>query len=117
MIKIMYIEDHEIFGKQVIQNILSDYDVNQVTSLTQAYAEWELNGASYQIILCDYDLPDGKGSEFIERIRVLGFRLPIVAVSSHERGNQALLKAGADAVCSKFEIPDSLLDVLRGLLA
>ena len=30
-------------------------------------------------------------------------RLPIIAVSSHEAGNAALLKAGASAVCSKME--------------
>lgn len=117
MIKIMYVEDHEVFGEQVIQHILIHYDVNQVTSLTQAYSQWELSGASYQLLLCDYDLPDGKGSEFIEKIRAQGVRLPIIAVSSHEEGNRALLEAGANAVCSKLEIPASLLDVIRRLLA
>ena len=116
MFKIMYIEDHEVFGAQVIRHILIDYEVNQVTSLAQAYSQWESSGSSYQLILCDYDLPDGKGSEFIERIRTQGISLPIIAVSSHEDGNQALLEARASAVCSKLEIPGSLLNVIRGLL-
>jgi hypothetical protein len=30
-------------------------------------------------------------------------RLPIIAVSSHEAGNAALMKAGASTVCGKME--------------
>lgn len=59
------------------------------------------------MVLCDYDLDDGKGDEFVRECRGSTRTgrpcLPIIAVSSHETGNAALVRAGASAVCSKME--------------
>jgi hypothetical protein len=53
--------------------------------------------------LRDYDLHDGKGDEFVRQCRVAHPPLPIIAVSSHESGNVALMKTGASTVCSKMQ--------------
>jgi len=53
--------------------------------------------------LQDFDLDDGKGDEFVRECRAAHPKLPIIAVSSHEAGNAALMKAGASAICSKME--------------
>ncbi len=50
----------------------------------------------------DYDRDDGKGDEFVRRARAT-FAGRIVAISSHQRGNDALRAAGADACCSKMD--------------
>ena len=55
------------------------------------------------MVLSDYDLDDGKGEEFVRECRASHPRLPIIAVSSHDAGNAALVAAGASAVCSKME--------------
>ncbi len=57
----------------------------------------------FDLVLSDYDLDDGKGDAFVRECRVTYPRLPIIAVSSHEAGNAALVAAGASAVCSKME--------------
>ena len=55
------------------------------------------------MVLSDYDLDDGKGEEFVRECRATHPLLPIIAVSSHDAGNAALVAAGASAICSKME--------------
>ena len=53
--------------------------------------------------MLDYDLDDGKGTELVHEIVNGPSGLPLIATSSHLAGNQALLNAGANAVCSKMD--------------
>ena len=57
----------------------------------------------YDVVMSDYDLDDGKGDEFVSYLRALGYKTPVIAISSHERGNKAIIQAGGDEVCSKME--------------
>jgi DNA-binding response OmpR family regulator len=57
----------------------------------------------FEAVLLDYDLDDGKGVEPIQELQGQA-RCPIlVAVSSHQASNDALVAAGAHAVCSKMQ--------------
>jgi CheY-like chemotaxis protein len=85
----------------VISQFLKSHLVTVVPSL--AAARQALASENFDLVLCDYDLHDGKGDEFIRECRTSHPRLPIIAVSSHEAGNEALMGAGASAVCSKME--------------
>lgn len=69
---------------------------------------------SYDLVLCDYDLDDAKGSEFVEEFRARGYTTPIIAVSAHDEGNQKMLSSGADAACKKLEFRqlNSTIDTL-----
>jgi DNA-binding NtrC family response regulator len=67
------------------------------------------------LVLSDYDLDDGKGETFVRECRTTHPGLPVVAVSSHDAGNAALVAAGASAVCGKMEF-DRIEQVIRGLL-
>jgi CheY-like chemotaxis protein len=62
-----------------------------------------LKSGNYDLVLSDYDLDDGKGEEFVRECREACPDVPVIAVSSHEAGNAALLRAGAAAVCGKME--------------
>lgn len=109
---ILYLENHAIFAQQVIQQFLAAHQVTVVPSL--AGARQAIGSGRYDVVLCDYDLDDGKGEQFVRECRAAHPRLPIIAVSSHEAGNAALLKAGASAVCSKMEF-ERIREVLAGL--
>ena len=98
---ILYLENHAIFAEQVTRQFLGAHRVTVVPSLTAARSSLALGG--FDLILSDYDLDDGKGEEFVRECRVAHPLLPIIAVSSHEAGNAALVAAGASAVCSKME--------------
>ena len=111
---ILYLENHAVFAQQVIQQFLASHQVTVVA--TMAAARQAIESGRYDVVLCDYDLDAGKGEEFVRECRTAHSRLPIVAVSSHEAGNAALLGAGASAVCSKmeFERIQEVLAELRG---
>jgi DNA-binding response OmpR family regulator len=98
---ILYLENHAVFADQVTRQFLAAHRVTVVPSLAAARASFA--SGRYDLVLSDYDLDDGKGEEFVRECHAALPRLPIIAVSSHEAGNAALLRAGASAVCSKME--------------
>ena len=99
--ELLYLENHAVFADEVTRQFLAAHRVTVVPSL--AAARSCLASGTYDLVLSDYDLDDGKGEEFVQECRAALPRLPIIAVSSHEAGNAALLRAGASAVCSKME--------------
>jgi DNA-binding response OmpR family regulator len=110
--KILYVENHAVFAKQVTAQFLSPHEVMVVPSL--ALAREAFRGSNYHLFLVDYDLDDGKGDEFVREVRVAAPKLAIIGVSSHELGNQALLGAGANAICGKMEF-DEIQEVIKSI--
>ena len=101
MANILYLENHAVFAEQVTRQFLASHRVTIVPSLSAA--RQALKTGIFNLILSDYDLDDGKGDEFVRECRFNHPGLPIIAVSSHDAGNAALLQAGASCVCSKME--------------
>jgi DNA-binding response OmpR family regulator len=99
--KILFVENHQIFVQQVSKLFLSEYHVTVASKLSEAHTC--LAEENYDVILMDYDLDDGKGAEFVQELRKSGNPIRIIGVSAREEGNAALLDAGADAICSKME--------------
>ena len=108
--KILYVENHAIFAEQVRREFLSAHDLTIVPSIAAAHQA--LGAESYELLIVDYDLNDGKGDELVRACRVTRPALKIIAASSHEAGNSALLKAGASAICSKMEF-DRIAAVIK----
>jgi DNA-binding response OmpR family regulator len=111
-VKILYLENHSVFADQVIRHFLTAHRVVVVPSLAEARKA--ISCGSYDLILADYDLDDGKGDEFVRECRAKHPAMPIVGVSSHEAGNAALLKAGASAICGKMKF-DQIGQVIERL--
>lgn len=111
--KILYLENHATFAQQVIQQFLRSHRVTVVPSLAEARSA--LAADTFDLVLSDYDLNDGKGETFVRECRIAHPGLTVIAVSSHEAGNAALVAAGASAVCSKMEF-DRIEHVIRGLI-
>ncbi len=110
--KILLVENHPHFTKAVTKEFLSGYEVVVATSVKAAKVK--LAEVDFDIFLSDYDLDDGKGDEFITYLREYGNSNPVIAISSHEQGNEALLAAGANSVCSKMEFR-KINEVIRSL--
>jgi DNA-binding NarL/FixJ family response regulator len=109
---ILYLENHAVFADQVTRQFLAIHRVTVVPSLSAARKA--LASGGFEMVLSDYDLDDGKGEEFVRECRAAHPYLPIVAVSSHDAGNAALMSAGASAVCSKMQF-DRIQQVIGGL--
>src|SRR5262245_34583199 len=99
--KILFVENHSVFAQQVVGCFLSAHDVAVVPSL--ADARHRLASDQYDVVIVDYDLDDGKGDTLVRELRGAGRKIRILGVSAREEGNEALLRAGADAVCSKMD--------------
>ena len=110
--KILYVENHAIFAAQVCRQFLSTHIVQIVSSLADARESLAAN--TYDVLIVDYDLDDGKGDELVRMCRTLHPKMKIIAASSHEDGNAALVKAGASAVCGKMEF-DRIQSVIDSL--
>jgi len=111
-VNILYLENHQVFADQVIRQFLSAHKVTVVPSLAAARSTVAAN--TFDLVLADYDLDDGKGDQFVRECRVAHPRLPVIAVSSHDEGNAALVAAGASSVCSKMQF-DQIQEIIRGL--
>ncbi len=109
---ILYLENHAVFAEQVTRQFLASHRVTVVPSLSAARST--LTSGGFDLVLSDYDLDDGKGEEFVRECRTAHPQMPIIAVSSHEVGNAALVRAGASAVCSKMEF-DRITQVIGSL--
>jgi CheY-like chemotaxis protein len=103
-VKILWVENHERFVDIALRLFLADLDVTVRPSVASSLDA--LATASYDVVIVDYDLDDGKGTEVVAEIVRRPGRPWIVAASSHAAGNQALVDAGADAVCSKLAFKD-----------
>ena len=97
---ILWIENHTEFARLAIRQFLAGHTVTVVPSLAATHAV--LAVSRFDVLLVDFDLDDGKGTDLVRSLQDSPRRLPIVATSAHEEGNRALLAEGADAVCSKL---------------
>jgi DNA-binding response OmpR family regulator len=100
-LKILFVENHTIFVRQVMSLFLSKHEVTVVPGLVSARAH--LAAGPFDLLLVDYDLDDGKGATLVRELRDAGNKIRIIGVSAREEGNDALLQAGADVICSKME--------------
>ena len=102
--KILYVENHARFARIVVASFLSAHDVEVQPSVATALEA--LASRSYDAVLVDYDLDDGKGDAVVRAAMQLTPRPRIVAVSAHDAGNAALLAAGAHASCPKLKFAE-----------
>lgn len=99
--KILYVENHDVFAANVIRLFLAQHDVIVVPSIARALEARAVE--TFDLMLVDFDLDDGKGDALVREVRASGDFICIVAVSSHDEGNAALVRAGASAICGKME--------------
>lgn len=102
--RLLWVENHAVFARMAGRQFLAAHDLTVVPSLAAAKAA--LDAREFDAVLVDYDLDDGKGAALLEFVRRLPVRLAVVAASSHDDGNAALMAAGADAACPKTRFAD-----------
>jgi DNA-binding response OmpR family regulator len=111
--RVLYVENHARFAKLTVAQFLASHEVTVVPSV--AAARQALAQSAFDAVLVDYDLDDGKGDELVKWLQAQSPRPFVVAVSSHQVGNDALVAAGADVVCSKMQF-SNIESVLTQLL-
>jgi len=95
--RILLIEDDTVLGAAVRDQIASDgQSVDWVTRLDAAGDA--VRGASYDLILLDLMLPDGRGIGFLRTLRARGEVTPVIILTALDQVSDRIegLNAGAD---------------------
>jgi DNA-binding response OmpR family regulator len=112
--KILYVDDHVRFRTGTIRELLAAHKVTAAATLAEARALLAAGG--FDVVLLDYDLPDGKGEELLAEIAGSVRVAPVIGFSSREENNARLLAAGAWAATGKMQFRQ-LGDLLQRLEA
>lgn len=102
------VENHGLFAVTVVEQFLSEHDVELRRMVWTAINTYPHD---FDAILVDYDLGDGKGDRVVRWARGRGYTGKIIAISARAEGNEALVAAGADAICNKLDFA-SITDFL-----
>ena len=82
---ILHVEDNEEI-QQYISTLLADLaDITSAKTLKEAQAL--VSNHHYNLILVDFTLPDGSGSELINQMAKQNPSIPVIVFSSHEISN------------------------------
>ncbi|HRO15479.1 MAG TPA: response regulator transcription factor [Paracoccus sp. (in: a-proteobacteria)] len=95
--RILLIEDDAILGAAVRDQIAADgHSVDWVTRLDGA--QDALDAASFDLVLLDLMLPDGRGIPFLRGLRARGSVTPVIVLTALDRISDRIdgLNAGAD---------------------
>lgn len=95
--RILLIEDDAVLGAAVRDQIAGDgHSVDWVQRLDAADAA--IAGVSYDLVLLDLMLPDGRGIPFLRRLRVRGAATPVIILTALDQVSDRIegLNAGAD---------------------
>jgi len=95
--RILLIEDDTVLGAAVRDQIARDgHSVDWVTRLDTAADA--IAGASFDLVLLDLMLPDGRGIPFLRRLRARGDVTPVIILTALDQVSDRIegLNAGAD---------------------
>lgn len=102
--------------KQIVLSLRPGARVDCRTRVADALAAWQQQAA--QLVICDWNLPDGSGTRLLEAVRRSDRRVPLLMVTSRADRDSVLevRPLGISAFISKpFQVP-KLLDCLQRLL-
>ncbi|MCX6119972.1 MAG: response regulator transcription factor [Proteobacteria bacterium] len=116
MAKILFVEDDLDLQQSLKQYLEKEkYSLYVCSSVKEAEAKLSLD---WDLLLVDWNLPDGEGIDLIRRVRLLNDARPVVLLTARtELVDKVLgLELGAsDYICKPFE-PRELLALLRARL-
>jgi two-component system OmpR family response regulator len=95
--RVLLIEDDTVIGSAVREQIEADgHSVDWAVRLDAA--DDALAGASFDLILLDLMLPDGRGIPFLKRLRAKGSVTPVIILTALDQVSDRIegLNAGAD---------------------
>lgn len=100
--RVLVVEDESVLGEAVSAHLsLRGYAVDLVADLRSATAA--LDGADFDIVLLDINLPDGSGLAFLKGMRANQGKLPVLIISSRDQLSDRIggLNIGADDYMTK----------------
>ncbi|WP_019498572.1 response regulator [Pseudanabaena sp. PCC 6802] len=115
--KILVVEDDE-FTASMLKTILSRQNYAVEVAVDGQSGRELVEAFDYDLVLMDYVLPKLDGINLCRQLRSLGYRMPIVLLTSRDSGHDKAmgLDAGADDYIVKPFDPEELVARIRALL-
>lgn len=121
-IKVLLVDDSAVMRKVLSRTLrqagLDVGDIVEAGDGAEGLTSLDAN-AGIDLVLCDWNMPNMNGPEFVAAARGKGFKMPIVMVTTEagdERVQQATSAGANGYVCKPFT-PEKLGEALSPLLA
>lgn len=113
--RVLCVEDNPEV-RELVATILDEFEMVFASGVANG---WRLfNDAKYSLIVLDYSLDDGTGTQLCERIRAIDMQTPIVFISGHPDITEIQIKmVGAQRLIPKarFDFVELLSSVVNEL--
>lgn len=118
MPSILVIDDDRDICK-VLTNFLAKNNYIIHSAFTGAEGLHQLRSNEYDLILCDYKLPDVTGIELLQRIKILNSTVAIIIITGYSDVKTAVesFRYGANDYITKPLYPDELLVTIKETIA
>ncbi|CDX21340.1 DNA-binding response regulator in two-component regulatory system with QseC [Mesorhizobium sp. ORS 3324] len=95
--RVLFVEDDAVLGEAIRDHVVADGHAVD-WSRTIGDAASHLDVAAYDLILLDLQLPDGKGLDFLKRLRRAGNVTPVIILTARDQLADRIegLNSGAD---------------------
>jgi len=115
--KILVVDDDPLVAKLVVDTLTADGHLVDSAASTNA-ARAHLNVVPYDLIVLDWNLPDGNGPELCREVRSRGQSMPVLFLTlrSSLQDKKVGYGAGADDYLSKPFEPDELRMKVKAIL-
>jgi putative two-component system response regulator len=116
-IRVLTVDDHDMFVESLGRLLASQPEVHLVGSAGSVAAAIEATSAYLpDVVLMDYELPDGDGAKAIRAIKALDPRVKVVMLTcrSDQNALTRAVEAGASGFVNKTE---SVKDLIRAIVA
>ena len=115
---ILVVEDHNEARAAMVRIVTTAFRDSRVDDVpTIAKARASLQGTSYDLVVLDLGLPDGRGEDFIEEVLSHQPNAYVVISTIHDESDRLLsaLQNGARGYLLKEQDPEHLIEEFRGL--
>lgn len=114
MHRILIIDDDTYICK-LLDNYLSRNGYQAESVYTGSSAIQKLKDNTYNLVLCDYRLPDRDGFDILTRVKTTDPATPVIIMTAYKDLGTAvrLIKAGAYDYITKPLIPEEVLELIR----
>ena len=119
-IRILIVDDHTLFRESVARLLAAEPDFEIAGLCASADDALQLIAKTpVDVVLLDYDLGDGKGTDFLANARNLGFqgRILVVTAGVTEMEAAGMIRQGIAGILRKHCSPDTLAQSIRDVSA
>ena len=115
-IRILVVDDHTLFRESVARLLAAEPDFEIAGNCASAGEALRMVGQKpVDVVLLDYDLGDGKGTEFLAKAPAAGFtgRVLLVTAGVNEFEAAQMIRQGIAGILRKHCSPDTLVESIR----